>query len=54
MVDLLGITAGVLRCRGPKIAVEADKARRAGFENRAGVSTEADRAVDEQTAALGL
>ena len=35
------------------VAIEADDARRAGFEQRARVAAEADRAVDEQPAALG-
>ena len=36
-----------------EIAIEADDARRAGLEQRARVAAEADRAVDEQAAALG-
>src|SRR6185436_6912637 len=36
------------------IAVEADEARGAGGEHRAGVAAEADGTVDEQTAALRL
>src|SRR5439155_2724800 len=36
-----------------EVAVEANQARRAGFEQRACMSAEADGTVDEQTAALG-
>ena len=36
-----------------EVAIEADEARRAGFEQRARVAAEADGAVDEQAAVLG-
>ena len=44
------------RARDPQrvqVAVEADEPRRARFEQRAGVSAEADGAIDEQAAAFG-
>ena len=42
------------RGEGGRIAIEADDPRGAGFEQRARVAAETDRAVDEQAAALGL
>src|SRR5437762_2332340 len=36
-----------------EIAIQADDPRRAGFEQRAGMAAQADRAVHEQPALLG-
>ena len=36
-----------------EVAIESDEPRRPGFEQRAGVAAETDRAVDEQAAVFG-